>query len=167
MSNKICCEPDCDQINPQPLEAFHKAGNSKDGHRPNCKSCRKKYSRKRYSEGNGKNNILVSKYGITNKEYEIMLGAQKGKCDICGKHKTEFKHRFAVDHCHKTGKVRALLCGPCNQAIGLLRDSPALCRKAAEYLDHHYEPPLSYKGRIENGVMIVEDGRDSLDMRTK
>ncbi|MGK2948022.1 MAG: endonuclease domain-containing protein, partial [Acidimicrobiales bacterium] len=41
---------------------------------------------------------------------------------------------LVVDHDHRTGAVRGLLCGPCNRAIGLLRDSPVVCRLAAEYL---------------------------------
>ena len=42
-----------------------------------------------------------------------------------------------IDHNHETGKVRALLCGPCNVALGGFRESPTLLRAAAEYIESH------------------------------
>jgi hypothetical protein len=53
---------------------------------------------------------------------------QEGKCAICG---DVCPHLF-IDHCHRTGKLRALLCSRCNTAIGQLRDNPAIIRKAAD-----------------------------------
>ena len=44
---------------------------------------------------------------------------------------------LAVDHCHKTGKIRQLLCSNCNPAIGFIKDSPELARKMADYLERH------------------------------
>jgi hypothetical protein len=80
-------------------------------------------------------------YGITAEQYDAMLAAQGGGCAICGEQCTSGR-RLAVDHDHaccpgdKTcGKcVRGLLCGPCNQGIGKLRDSPRLLIAAASYL---------------------------------
>ena len=88
---------------------------------------------------------LKQKYGINKKQYESILFLQNNVCAICGceeiakvnkniRNKTK---RLSVDHCHKTGKIRSLLCLNCNQAIGKLKDSPQLLRKAAEYLEKH------------------------------
>jgi hypothetical protein len=48
---------------------------------------------------------------------ELLSKAQAGKCAICGKHESEFKNRLAVDHNHKTGLVRGLLCYRCNKFV--------------------------------------------------
>ena len=58
-----------------------------------------------------------------------LIANQKG-CDICA-----VSCSFSVDHNHKTGAVRGLLCGSCNRALGLFHDNPALLRKAATYLE--------------------------------
>jgi len=69
------------------------------------------------------------------------LLSQNGKCAICegtdGGHRNGEPKALAVDHNHKTGKVRGLLCESCNQGIGKLKDSPETCRKAADYLEKH------------------------------
>ena len=69
---------------------------------------------------------------LTEGEYETMLDRQNGVCAICkGKPKGE---RLAVDHVHGTEKVRGLLCGPCNRALGLFKDDPVRLAVAIEYL---------------------------------
>jgi hypothetical protein len=45
--------------------------------------------------------------------------------------------KLAVDHCHKTGKIRGLLCQGCNMALGLLKDSPAIINNLARYINKH------------------------------
>ena len=77
---------------------------------------------------------LKRKYGLTIEAYEQMLIAQNNKCAICeeGSDKT-----FAVDHNHTTGKVRALLCGPCNVALGLLREDLKIVESVKKYLLEH------------------------------
>lgn len=68
-------------------------------------------------------NTIYKKYGITEQYYINLLEKQKGVCAICNKEETT-KHRsgtikkLSVDHCHKTGKVRGLLCQGCNHALG-------------------------------------------------
>lgn len=80
----------------------------------------------------------LKKYGITEDQYGEMLREQDGRCAICreqpdGVGKTgKVLH---VDHDHKTGAVRGLLCRDCNPALGAFRDSPELLRRAAEYLE--------------------------------
>jgi hypothetical protein len=68
---------------------------------------------------------LRATYGITIEEY-LAFGTA---CHICGDEGT------ALDHCHSTGKVRGLLCRPCNIALGLFRDRPDLLTAAARYLE--------------------------------
>lgn len=62
-----------------------------------------------------------------------MVEAQGGLCPICKK--WEAVH---VDHDHVTGKVRGILCEPCNGGLGQFRDSVSTIRRAIEYL---HDPP--------------------------
>lgn len=59
----------------------------------------------------------MGQYGITLEQYNAMLAAQNDVCAICGTPPME-KRRLVVDHCHRSGRVRALLCGPCNTQLG-------------------------------------------------
>jgi hypothetical protein len=59
------------------------------------------------------------RFGISLEEYNQMFADQQGCCAICGKHQSEFKRRFAVDHNHETGKIRGLLCLSCNTHLGI------------------------------------------------
>ena len=68
----------------------------------------------------------LSKYGITEEFY--ISECNKGCC-ICGS-----TYRLHIDHNHSTGKYRGILCGKCNQGIGLLNDNAELLQKAAIYL---------------------------------
>jgi len=54
--------------------------------------------------------------------YNQLLVEQNNCCAICSRHKSNFKRDLDVDHCHKTGKVRGLLCVPCNTSMGLLQE---------------------------------------------
>ncbi len=99
----------------------------------------REYNEKHYRRLKDKR--LTDQYGIGMDEYDALLKAQGGGCAICHRSESEptrrggAKHKhLAVDHCHDTGVVRGLLCTDCNVAIGLLRDSPALCEVAAAYL---------------------------------
>jgi len=66
-----------------------------------------------------------------------MLAQQDGKCAICGTKSTGKRKSFHVDHCHKTGVVRGLLCGNCNSGIGNLRDDVELLKKSIQYLERN------------------------------
>lgn len=78
----------------------------------------------------------LQKFGLTPEDYERMLAEQGGVCPICLAPPTANK-RLAVDHCHRTGIVRGLLCGDCNAALGFLRDNPESANRAADYLRNH------------------------------
>lgn len=83
-----------------------------------------------------RNTNLRRNYGITLDDYNRLAEEQGGKCIICGR-VPEGKHnqgRLHVDHDHKTGKVRGLLCSHCNRGLGFLGDSPDILRRAAAYL---------------------------------
>lgn len=72
--------------------------------------------RMKYPERTFATNIK-SRFGITVEEYFLMLERQGGGCAICGiRH--NHKRRFCIDHCHKTNKVRGLLCNGCNIGLG-------------------------------------------------
>src|SRR3990167_1815157 len=77
----------------------------------------------------------LKKFGLDEKMYERFLLRQGGTCAIC-KHPPK-KRRLAVDHDHKTGKVRGLLCFRCNYALGYWYDRIELLNAAAEYLTCH------------------------------
>lgn len=66
--------------------------------------------------------------------YNSLFNLQYGKCRICGTHQSELKAALCVDHCHKTGKVRGLLCHECNTGIGKFKDDKDLLIRAIEYL---------------------------------
>lgn len=77
-------------------------------------------SRQRYPKQNKevmRRGNLRRKYGITAEEYDEMSLRQRNRCAIC-KVKRSWR-ALAVDHCHKTGKVRALLCATCNNHLGV------------------------------------------------
>lgn len=67
---------------------------------------------------NDRNKGLVRKYGITEHDYQRMHEKQGGLCVICGNPEKAKNRRLAVDHCHGTGRIRGLLCGRCNGALG-------------------------------------------------
>ena len=79
------------------------------------------------------------RFGIGNADVEQMLAMQNGKCAICmGKNKGR-RCGWCVDHNHKTGKVRGILCGDCNKGIGCLKDSIFILGSAITYLREHQE----------------------------
>ncbi len=77
---------------------------------------------------------IWSLYRITLDEYDDMDSRQGGVCAICLKPCRRFK-RLSIDHDHKTGAVRGLLCQSCNAGIGNLRDDPEILAAAKAYLD--------------------------------
>ena len=74
-------------------------------------------------------------FGITLEEYNGLFATQHGLCKGCHVHQSSEKRAFAIDHNHKTGKVRGLLCGNCNVSLGNAKDNPMILRRLAEYVD--------------------------------
>ena len=78
----------------------------------------------------------LARYGLTPETYQDLSESQGHVCAICGSPYglESQKHPLYVDHCHKTGKVRGLLCSHCNAGLGHFRDNPELLMEAARYL---------------------------------
>ena len=76
---------------------------------------------------------LRDRFGITAEQYWSMHADQEGLCAICNREQC-VGTKLDVDHDHKTGRVRALLCRHCNTGIGLLKDSLIIVGRAFEYL---------------------------------
>lgn len=91
-----------------------------------------------------KDKRLRKKYRISLREYKEMLLSQDGCCAICGSEEVIAIRRktfsLAVDHDHKTGKVRGILCHGCNRALGHMKDDPEILRAAADYLEKNSAP---------------------------
>lgn len=101
-----------------------------------CRSQVRAYRKTDRYKLSNRNSELKKRFGITVMEYDAMLESQGGVCSICGG-TNKSGRRLGVDHNHKTGRVRALLCGPCNCAIGNVREDPAIARKLAVYIGMH------------------------------
>jgi hypothetical protein len=86
-----------------------------------------------------KSKRLKSLYGITLDEYYAIAAEQEGVCAICRFPST--RGRLVVDHCHRTGTVRGLLCRACNVSIGAFRESVSGLRAAADYLERWAQTP--------------------------
>jgi hypothetical protein len=80
---------------------------------------------------------LLRKYHLTYQEYQKLLKKQHGRCALCGSKVSGDGRtsRLFIDHDHKTGEIRGLLCVTCNSGLGFFRENPDLLRKATEYLE--------------------------------
>lgn len=144
---KLC--PNCKAVKED--KEFHTRSDRSGQLQSSCKLCAHKRSRKwavehysrrleiqrksaeklRFSGRDKREDARLKRdFGITLEFFDEMLLAQGGQCAICQK-----ESKLCVDHNHETGKVRGLLCAGCNQALGLLKDSPSSARSAAEYLE--------------------------------
>lgn len=133
LTSKKCCT--CKEE--LPAASFHKNKSTKTGLANECKVCKKARAKDYYDNNTDKwrNRHYNLTYNLSIEEYVTMLAKQQGKCAICGCTESRDGKRFAVDHCHDTGKIRGLLCRPCNSAIGFLNDNASIARAAADYLE--------------------------------
>lgn len=131
---------------------FNKSSSTKDGYQHTCKKCQNAYSRDRRKndpvwaakqrEANKewriknpertKDLCYRNRFGISLDKYEDLKKEQNNTCSICGL--PEIDKVLVVDHCHKTGKVRGLLCNNCNTAIGMFNDDIDIMSSAISYL---------------------------------
>lgn len=87
-------------------------------------------------------NRVVKVYGLQPGQYKILYEFQGSRCAICAT-ATGASRRLSVDHDHKTGLVRGLLCRPCNDFLGYVKDNPEAGRRIARYLE---SPPAKQLG---------------------
>jgi hypothetical protein len=95
-----------------------------------------KLSRQKYlATGKRRGKWLEANYRMSEIEFNSMLKSQEYKCAICKLDKPDGKHlSFNVDHCHKTKKVRGILCSSCNRGLGYFKDNVELLKAAINYL---------------------------------
>jgi len=110
---RLCKEPGCDK----PREC-------------SADVCQMHYRRPRHR---------LNRYGLTHEAFTAMLASQGGRCAVCRTDKPRGTQGFGwcVDHDHETGQVRGILCGHCNQGIGMLQDDPDVIAAAAKYVQRH------------------------------
>ena len=94
---------------------------------------------------------LKHKFNLSLKQYDQILSFQGGNCAICNR-PPKGSMPLDVDHDHKTGRIRGLLHGNCNRALGLFEDNPSLCRQAADYLEIRPEFNPSDNGFTQNAA---------------
>jgi len=73
----------------------------------------------------------LREFGLTTESYLKMIKKQRGKCYIC----SETPDRICLDHNHKTGKLRKILCSKCNSALGFVKENPIILKKMISYLE--------------------------------
>ena len=133
----------------KPLTEFYVYPKSKDGYRSVCKLCwaidAKRYGQTEQGKKRRREAAVrhwktdkykvrnYRPYNITLSEYDEMFEKQEGNCAICGL--PEITQRLAVDHNHKTGQIRELLCTHCNFVVGTVESD--IMKKAIEYVNKH------------------------------
>lgn len=86
-----------------------------------------------------RDNRMRRQFGIGAAEYDELLASQNGGCAICGATVGDGSgRRHHIDHCHKTGAVRGILCSECNLGLGKFRDDLDLLQCAINYLSRHH-----------------------------
>lgn len=110
----------------KPKSAFNADSTKPDGLQALCRQCKSDRHR-------------AVRYGLPKDEYRRMHDDQGGRCWICRK-LPRARFALSVDHCHTTGRVRGLLCGPCNRALGIFDDDVGRLQTAIDYLEAHPSP---------------------------
>lgn len=103
-------------------------------------------SRADYQRAKRKNPLLNRErelrrhYGMTLAEYDAICESQGGLCAACHQPPSGGRwipSRLVVDHCHRSGQVRQLLCYPCNAALGMVGDNLDRLRMLLDYLERN------------------------------
>lgn len=78
---------------------------------------------------------LLRNFGLTRTDYNRLWQIQGGMCAICKIRSSEINKNLRVDHCHKTKKIRGLLCHNCNVSLGLMKESIDALKSMIKYLE--------------------------------
>jgi len=141
----------CNKCNiEKPVSEFAKRNSRKRAYQYACKECNRNHRNlhkdetKLYMKGYYQDNkercsdrMKFWLYGITPEDYDALYKKQNGCCALCGRHQSELTKSLCIDHDHKTGKTRGLLCLSCNRGVGYLQDDAELCLAAYNYLRKH------------------------------
>ena len=131
----------------KPLTEFYQTvrNGSPYGYHGKCKSCYVKRQQENYDPIKKRDENLKRVYGIGIEEYNTLLEKQNNRCAIC--ESTDPKGRksgrgggvdvFYVDHDHKTGNVRGLLCNICNRTMGYVGENSNVLEEMIKYLQKH------------------------------
>lgn len=129
----------------KPLTDFYSVKEGKRSQRPHsyCKPCTNRKQREwdkshpdRVKARSRRYN-LKREYGMSIEDFDQMLARQDGRCSICLSPSPKWKHGWNIDHCHKTGKIRAILCSNCNKTLGLLGESIPTLHRMIQYIEQH------------------------------
>lgn len=127
---------------------FYSNKKNRDGITSVCKQCSDAYTKEWSKNNKEKYNVIQKRsrlfryYGVTLEWFYTTLEEQDFSCAVCGIEKCTTGREFSVDHCHKTGEVRGILCHSCNVALGHVGDSVERLTQLIAYLDRHKEERL-------------------------
>lgn len=139
----------CNQI--QNLTSFHRSKVHKSGYRNICKNCASIEHKKSYYKNlersreisrswhernpeRNKDRRRQRVYGLSSNEYDLLVIEQNYKYTICNQKNL----KLVIDHDHKIGKVRGIICSPCNKMLGFAFDNKQTLQKAVMYLSENY-----------------------------
>ena len=140
---RIVCN-DCEKL--KECIEFNKNRTNKSGYQDICRNCQSARSKDYVKRNPGKHRsgYYLRKYKLTSRQVIELLNNQNNECKICNKilpselnGLVKKQHQYDVDHCHKTNKVRGILCHNCNVGLGRFKDDSELLVKAAEYIKCH------------------------------
>jgi len=123
------------------LSEFNKRMSAKDGINHYCRSCTSIMKKSTYNYNKSRNIRILHSYKLSVDELENLYILQNGKCKICNiEYPSISKHGgLYIDHCHKTKKVRGLLCSKCNMILGFSNDDVSILKASIDYLNIYYD----------------------------